>query len=135
MHQIGFSKSELGEGEITLEDFQKKLVPRLAEASFYQTRTTALGYEGDLFILQADRYSKDGKLFESAYVLGATIDDMIVELWEWARDHTKTDAEVKPLQRLAPGAAATGKDSWASRGSTTGCCKAFSLMSACASHR
>lgn len=52
------------EGEITLEAFQQLIGPRLTEVSFYQCRTTPLGFEGDMVILQCDYYTREGKQFE-----------------------------------------------------------------------
>lgn len=102
VHHIAVHKDPV-EGEITLEAFQQLLQPRLTEVSFYQCRTTPLGFEGDTVILQCDYYTREGKQFESGYLLASTIDDKIVEIWQWARDSTKSDKEAGgPLARLAP---------------------------------
>lgn len=62
-HHISVGKDP-SEGEITLEAFQQLIGPRLSEVSFYQCRTTPLGFEGDMLILQCDYYTREGKQFE-----------------------------------------------------------------------
>lgn len=98
-----------GEGDETLEQYQARVTPRLQAAGHHQTRTVPLGFEGDFVLLQYDRYSREGAHLEGGYLLGSTVDDKFVELWQWARDISKTDKEVSVEQRLAPKGP---KDDW-----------------------
>jgi len=100
---IAFDKETVGDDELTLEAYQAKVQPRLAAANYYQTRTTPLGYEGDMLLLQYDRYNRDGKCFEGGFLLGATVDERFVELWQWPRDVSKSESEAGgPKGLLAP---------------------------------
>jgi len=95
--------------ELTLELFQAKLRLRLEAANAYQSRTVPLGYEGDHCIWSYDRYTKEGEHFEGGYILGAAVDDQLVELWQWAKDISKTDKESGVESRLKPKGP---KDDW-----------------------
>lgn len=95
--------------ELTLEQFQEKVRPRLEAANAYQSRTVPLGYEGDHCIWSYDRYTKEGQHFEGGYIMGAAVDDKLVELWQWGKDIGKTDKENGVENRLKPKGP---KDDW-----------------------
>ena len=104
---VAMGKGE--EGDETFEQYQAKVQPRLQAATHHQTRTVPLGYEGDYVVFSYDRYSKEGAHMEGGYLLGATIEDKFVEIWQWGKDISKTDKEVSVEARLAPKGP---KDDW-----------------------